>query len=420
MQRGCRVPDRRHESAHNSHSPRLHSAGSDAAEADEGPPVPFLDFVLKIHSRCDLSCDYCYVYRSADQSWRSRPAAMPVEVLEQTARRIGQHVRGHGLARVNVVLHGGEPLLAGPELISTAVTRVREETGGAARLQVQTNGARLTESFLRLFDRLGVKAGVSLDGDRGAHDRHRRGGGGRGSYDAVAAGLRRLTSPPYRHLFSGLLCTVDPRHDPVETYEALLRFGPPGVDFLLPHGNWSAPPPGREEGAPGRPYGEWLAAVFDRWYDAPSRETRVRLFEEIVNGLLGGTPRAEAVGPAPDRVVVVETDGAIERSDTLKSAFEGAAATGLHVATSSFDDVLRLPSVAAGRRGLAALCSTCRSCPVGRVCGGGLYAHRYRAGSGFANPSVYCPDLYLLIGHIRGRLAADVTALRAVTRAGVT
>jgi uncharacterized protein len=35
-------------------------------------------------------------------------------------------------------------------------------------------------------------------------------------------------------------------------------------------------------------------------------------------------------------------------------------------------------------------------------CGGGLYAHRYRADNGFDNPSAYCPDLLKLITHIRG------------------
>ena len=36
-------------------------------------PLPFREFVLKIHSRCDLACDYCYMYTMADQSWRDRP-----------------------------------------------------------------------------------------------------------------------------------------------------------------------------------------------------------------------------------------------------------------------------------------------------------------------------------------------------------
>lgn len=107
-------------------------------------------------------------------------------------------------------------------------------------------------------------------------------------------------------------------------------------------------------------------------------------------------------------MVVVETDGGIEQSDMLKSAYDGASVTGLHVLRHSFDDVLRLPSTAARQMGERALSAECHACQVRRVCGGGLYAHRYRAGRGFANPSVYGPDLFRLITHIRSAVAADI------------
>ena len=31
-------------------------------------PTPFRQFILKVHSRCNLSCSYCYVYEMADQA----------------------------------------------------------------------------------------------------------------------------------------------------------------------------------------------------------------------------------------------------------------------------------------------------------------------------------------------------------------
>jgi uncharacterized protein len=49
---------------------------------------------------------------------------------------------------------------------------------------------------------------------------------------------------------------------------------------------------------------------------------------------------------------------------------------------------------------------------VHRVCGAGHYAHRYRPGTGFRNPSVYCADLRRLIGHVRDRMATDLAGLR--------
>jgi uncharacterized protein len=338
---------------------------------------------------------------------------MPDAVVAQAARRIAEHVRAHEVPRVDVVLHGGEPLLAGLGKLERVVTRMRGAVGSAARVQVtvQTNAVRLDRPYLDLFGRLGVSVSVSIDGDQAAHDRHRRFRGGRGSYPIVAAAVRQL-STEQPSLFNGLLCTIDLRNDPVGTYESLLAFQPPAVDFLLPHGNWTAPPPGRAADAAATPYADWLIAVFDRWYTALRRETTVRLFEEIIQVLLGGASRLHGVGLSPFAVAVVETDGAIEASDTLASAYQGAAATGLHVDTHRFDALLRLPQMRAEQSGVAGLPPACRSCAVHRVCGGGLPAHRYRSGSGFDNPSVYCADLYRLIGHIRNAVAGDVAAIR--------
>src|SRR5579863_9783187 len=84
-----------------------------ALQADGWRPVPFREFIVKIHSRCDLACDYCYMYEMADQSWRDRPRRMTPEIAEHTAMRIGEHARSHRLKEIAVILHGGEPLLAG-------------------------------------------------------------------------------------------------------------------------------------------------------------------------------------------------------------------------------------------------------------------------------------------------------------------
>jgi len=371
-------------------------------------PTPFQEFVLKIHSRCNLACDYCYMYEMADQSWRSQPKQMPTTIADRTAARIGEHVRRHDLDKITLVLHGGEPLLAGAGLITHVLAAVTEAVGKDVTIQasVQTNGVGLDEQFLAAFRRLGLRVGVSLDGDAGAHNRHRRFANGRGSHAAVASGLRRLTSDRYRHLFRGLLCVIDLNNDPLDTYSAMLEFAPPRIDFLLPHGTWASPPPGRVADETRTPYADWLIAIFDRWYDQP--RTHVRLFSDIIRLQLGQTANTESVGLAPADFLVIETDGAIAQVDSLKATFDGAPRTGLHVDRHAFDDALLLPQIAARQAGFQVLSRTCQQCRIWRVCGGGLYAHRYRPGTGFANPSVYCPDLMRLIDHIGERVAADI------------
>jgi uncharacterized protein len=378
-------------------------------------PSAFQQFILKIHSRCDLACEYCYMYEMADQSWKAQPRRMSEAIADRAALRIAEHALDHDLAEVEVILHGGEPLLAGPEFVSHAAHAIRAavaDVGTRAHIAVQTNGVRLDEAFLQLFDALEIRVGVSLDGDEEAHDRHRRFAGGRGSHAAVSRSLRRLAFGRFHHLFSGLLCTIDVRNDPVATYEALLAFDPPAVDFLLPHGNWSAPPPFRDPGSAATPYADWLIPIFDRWYGSPAEETEIRLFTEIMRLLAGRPSRTETVGLSPVRMAVIETDGSIEQSDILKSSYHGATATRMHVLRNSFDEVLAHPAIAARQIGELALAKTCLECDLAQVCGGGLYAHRYNTGTGFLAPSVYCPDLYRLITHIHATLARDVALLK--------
>lgn len=368
------------------------------------------DFVFKVASRCNLACDYCYVYTGPDQTWRERPRRMSLATIDAAAMRIGQHANAHRLGSVQVALHGGEPLLAGPEVIERVIAAVRAAVPAGTRVSLilQTNGVLLDRAFLELFARHQVRIGVSLDGNRQASDRHRTRADGRTSHPDVVRALHLLNSEPYRPLFAGVLCTIDLENDPVGTYRALLEFEPPIADFLLPHANWSHPPP-RRPGLGGTPYADWLIPIFDAWYDDPVAATSIRFFDEMIQLMLGGVPGTEALGGGVPGFAVIETDGSIEGADSLKSAYHGAATTGLSVSTHSFDEALEHPMIAGPRLGRDALGPMCRSCPVVNVCGGGQFAHRYQAGAGFGNPSVYCADLRRMIEHVAGRVHQDLS-----------
>lgn len=374
--------------------------------------LPFTQFVIKIHSRCNLACDYCYVYEMSDQSWKDQPRTMSDQIFDHACTMIRDHAARFTLPEVSLVFHGGEPLLVGHAALDRFARRAREivEPATRVRLGMQTNGVLLDTDFLDICSRHNVQIGVSLDGDERGHDRHRKYRRGAGSHADVSAGLRLLNQPAYRHLYSGLLCTIDIDNDPLDTYEALVGSAPPALDLLLPHGNWTTPPPARTADRTRTPYADWLIAIFDRWYGAPAAETRVRLFDEVIELLFGGTGASESVGLAPIQLAVIETDGSLEQVDALKSAFAGAARIKGGTGGNALDRAVDEPAVIARQIGADALSPECRACPIHRVCGAGHYAHRYLAGSGFRNPSVYCADLEKLIRHIESRIRADLQA----------
>jgi uncharacterized protein len=381
-------------------------------------PLPFDQFILKIHSRCNLACDYCYMYELADQSWQRQPRVMSHDTIRSAAARIAAHAGRHRLSAVQVTLHGGEPLLAGAELVDFLAREMRAaiDPGIDLRLGIQTNGARLSSRALEVLRAHDISVGISLDGDRAANDLHRRYRSGRGSYGDVVCGISRLTSDRYRHLFAGLLAVIDLRNDPVTTYESLAQFGPPKLDFLLPHGTWATPPPGKGNGTAkaagtGTEYAGWLIEAFDYWYGLGRSRIEVRLFRSVIRMLLGKPGLSEQIGLDPASFLVIETDGSIEQVDSLKAAFQGAPATGFSIKDYDLDEVAEHPGIVARQIGVNGLCQTCRNCRVRDICGGGMYPHRYRPGSGFLNPSVYCPDLMKFIDHVTEAIAPDLAAI---------
>src|ERR1700729_2139111 len=84
--------------------------------------------LLKVASRCNLDCSYCYVYHMGDEGWRSQPKRLSSEIRDALARELGSLMREQGRP-FSVVLHGGEPLLLGGAGLDTLLGSLRGELG---------------------------------------------------------------------------------------------------------------------------------------------------------------------------------------------------------------------------------------------------------------------------------------------------
>lgn len=383
----------------------------------------FNTFLCKIASRCNLNCSYCYMYQHADQSWRRRPVVMSEQVVNAFVKRLADYTNAVELESVTVLLHGGEPLLAGEDRLVDFVVKIRDALSNVPKLKfaMQTNGTLLNERWLAVIAQHEIDFGVSLDGDEAANDRARLDHGGRSSHQRVADTLRMISESPeiQRRRFQGILAVMDVRNDPLHTYNALKQYHPPKLDFLFPEGTHDVPPPFLRSGDHGTtPYADWLIPIFDEWFlsdDGP----RIRLFENLLDVLLSGRSQTEGTGDGSLNLLTIETDGEIEDVDLLKTSYPGAGAIlgGAHapanVASHSFMELAESEEVKARHRlhTYAGLCATCQQCPAVRACGGGFLAHRWSLARNFDNPSIYCRDLYKLIRHISNAVGGSVVSL---------
>ena len=376
--------------------------------------APIKSIICKIVARCNLNCDYCYVYHFGDETWRSQPSRMSTEVAANLGRRVREHGARHNLSHMEIVFHGGEPFLAGLRHIRALCDTIRRESVPVTiSFNMQTNGVGFDERALEFCQEYDVKVGISIDGPREANDRHRLDHFGRSSFDAVERALLLLSSEAGRPHWGGILSVVDLANDPTEVYRYLRGFNPSSIEFLLPLANHDRPPP-PGGGVSMTPYADWLNTVFDLWFEESPQTTIIRKFSDQIKLLAGRRGISEEWGLQPVDFCVVESNGDLELVDTLKTAFPGAASLNLNLAKHDLDNVLSSPQVQERQLGVNTLCHACQTCPLVSVCGGGYYPHRYSAARNFSNPSVYCEDLKATIRHIHHSVATALTIRAAV------
>ncbi len=366
--------------------------------------------LLKTASRCNIACSYCYVYQLGDQGWQRQPPAMSRSTIDAVVGRLDElrQAQGRDFA---VVLHGGEPLLLGEALLTRLLTGLRARLPVGCTLSVQTNGTLLTEPLLDLFSDAGATVSVSLDGPPKVHDARRVGFDQGGTFEATLDGIHCLQRhPAAERLFSGTLSVVEPSTDPGEIYWFLRGLGVPGMNFLLPDGNHSRLPPCKT-GFDSHEAGEWLAALFDVYMSDPD-PVPIRLLDDLVKLLLGGSATKEGMGQDLSAIFIIDTDGTVTKNDTLKSAFDGADRFDepWSVHSHSLQEIARTATFRESVELQRPSANQCLRCPELSVCGGGMPLHRWSDERGFDNPSVFCADHLFLISRVRRYLDAHLPA----------
>jgi uncharacterized protein len=372
------------------------------------------ELVVKIHGWCNLACTYCYEYTGPDQSWRKKPKMMSRETMDRLATRVAEYMREHRLASLQIIIHGGEPLLAGIDNVVYLVTTLRAAVPGRTlHFNIQTNGTLLTPAILDMCLEQSITIGISLDGNEAANAQ-RPFHNGRSSHGHVAAALELFKDARYKPLLKGILCVINLRNDPVATYEYLLTFGAPSINFLLPLANWTNLPPLSYQATGVAHYAEWLLKLLIRWARTP-REVSIPFFEQIIDLLLMEAcgeefPHAlgiEALGPWVVGAIVIATDGSYELLDGYKTTKAGEVNTGLNVRDHTLTRALVEVLETTQERGIVMGAPECQECELYKICGGDLYLHRYGS-NGYANISVYCVDLTALIMAMKAWLSRSL------------
>lgn len=354
--------------------------------------VEVATLVVKLASRCNMGCDYCYIYRGQDTSWMNMPTVMPQHVLQALVRQV-EDLHARQQTKPQVVFHGGEPLLMHVEPLRAFVEALVDRVPSVS-LSIQTNGTVYTEGLqdLLLAHRRSLTFSVSVDGFKKENDRHRLGLRNESVYRRIATTLQKSRDAG---VLDNILMVVDVRNEPNRIYEFMRSTGSKSYNVLLQDGDYDHLPAGKAS-LGSTEAGDWLWHLFSLYASGP-QHFRIKHFDDLaVSLLMKGRGLQKPTATYAHCTITVDTDGEIKQADTYRINAEGADRLGgLNILSDSIFDAANSSANRRAVRNAHELASKCISCEYIDACGGGYPTHRWKSGE-LCHPSIYCSDYMTL------------------------
>lgn len=273
--------------------------------------MPPLSLMIKpVSGLCNMRCWYCFYSDVMAHRATGVHESMSLATLEALVRRAMAYAEG----RVGFAFQGGEPTLAGLDFFKALVAFQRKYNTRGVRVDnaLQTNGLDLSDEMIDFFAREKFLLGVSLDGDRQAHDALRVDAGGAPTYDRVQRTLARLQE---RGAQFNVLCVVNAlvAARPREVFEALEPYG--FLQFIACLDDFDGG--ARPFSLTGEAYLSFLKATLELYLDRirKGRYVSVRNFDNYVGILLGEEPENCGMRGHCGQYYLIEGDGGVYPCD---------------------------------------------------------------------------------------------------------
>jgi uncharacterized protein len=362
------------------------------------PIFSFQVFAKPAGAACNLACRYCYYLDKGPRSPDAAPSRMPEDLLELY---IAQHIAASPDEIVCFSWHGGEPTVLGVEYFRTVIEIQRRlcPPGRSIVNGVQTNGTLLDDAWGRFLAAEGFAVGLSLDGPRSLHDRHRLTRNGQSAFDQTMRGYEILRQ---HGVPTDILCVVSSANvvHPAEVYGFFRDMDASFVTFLplvIPRPDAAAGV--SPDSVPPETWGNFLCAVFDEWQARDVGRIKVQIVEEAARTAFGQEHSLCIFRPVCGDIPVVERNGDFYTCDHYVDADHRLG----NIRETPLASLLDSPAQRAfGLDKLKKLPSACASCDVKSMCNGECPKNRFvRGPEGEPDLNFLCAGYKKFFRHIR-------------------
>lgn len=265
-----------------------------------------LNLIIKITERCNLSCTYCYFFNCENKQYKEHRAYIKEKTVQDIKSFI-EDVLSFGIERVNVVLHGGEPLLIGKKRFIKYVSILNFSK--KISFTIQTNATLIDDEWAKIFSDLGIHVGVSIDGKKEVNDKYRIYPTGKGSFEHILSGISLLKK---HNVSISVISVINEEANPNELYELIFN------DLKIDSFNCLPLDVNYETVEANRRYLNlrFFDEIFDVWMTSDNKPN-LRFVKKILNSFSYLSKRDALLGYEKSIILTINSDGMVSPNDEI-------------------------------------------------------------------------------------------------------
>ena len=328
--------------------------------------------VLQPTGFCNINCSYCYLPE------RDAKTRMSFNVVQRVADQIlaSDYVNKDTL----VLWHAGEPCAVPISWYSKVYAILQASAKHKLRYQFQSNGTLITDEWVKFLRETGSTITLSIDGPAMLHDAHRLDRKGKGTFERVLDGAKRLKAGGVKFSCIAVVTQASLSHAE-EIFNFFHELDPISVGFSTEEAEGA--------NATSSVYQVEALAGIRRFFDkltelnlASSSPLRIRELEQVLLPLTND-PRVIVQNQecALAAMVTIAADGTIaffspEHLTTIRE--DGSRLVSGNLLTSSFSEIVNASATVTMETEISKGVENCRrDCSYFRFCGGGAPSNKY-------------------------------------------
>ena len=332
-------------------------------------------------SACNLKCNYCFYCDEANSRAKNNCSKMNLETAENLIKKMFDFCGDDSV--LTFMFQGGEPLLAGIGFFKefVEIAEKHKKNGSKIHYSLQTNGTLIDEDFCKFFKENNFLIGVSIDGDKEIHDKHRC-----KSFDKAIDGTKLLKK---HGVDFNILSVITEKTDASMLFDFYMRNDFRDVQPIYCLDSLSGTKDDYSLSA--KQLARFKKRFFNLWFSEVSKGNHfyVRDFDNLLSLLTKGVAEQCGASGRCNAQLVVEADGTCYPCDFYcLDEFEC-----LNINTATINDILNCDGLKEFFEFDEPKNPLCSSCQIKKLCGGGC--KRYR--SLYNQLSGYCPQMDFIL-----------------------